>query len=176
MLTITGATAILLDATTESSGDLTVDGEGTIDASGCVVTPGLVNAHHHLLQSAFRTLPGTRGVAMRDWLPTMATAYARAGVDAELASAAASVGVAEGLLAGVTTVADHHLTWPTGADTVAIASATATAARVLGGRLVFVRGSARDDPQEAAASAEAIVQALLPSTADGMLQDRRAHV
>ena len=162
----------------------------SLDASGCIVTPGLVNAHHHLLQSAFRTLPGTRGVAMRDWLPTMATAYARAGVDAGLAYAAASVGVAEGLLCGVTTVADHHLTWPngnqkngpqtsgnrksgretSGSDTVAIATATADAARELGGRLLFVRGSARDDPQEAAASAESIVNALLPRTADGMLQ------
>ena len=187
----------------------------TLDASGCIITPGLVNAHHHLLQSAFRTLPGTRGVAMRDWLPTMAAAYARAGVDAGLAHAAASIGVAEGLLCGVTTVADHHLTWPSGrdasssgpsgrstsgrgtsgrgtsgcatsgsatsgsatsgcdlssSDTVAIATATANAARDLGGRLVFVRGAARDDPQEAAASAESIVQALLPRTADGMLQ------
>lgn len=188
MLTITRATRILVDETTERDGDLEMrDGVvsagrseepqhdetergGTLDASGCVVTPGLVNAHHHLLQSAFRTLPGTRGVAMRDWLPTMATAYARAGVDAELAHATASVGVAEGLLCGVTTVADHHLTWPSGSDTVAIATATADAARELGGRLVFVRGSARDDPQEAASSAEAIVQALLPRTADGMLQ------
>jgi cytosine/adenosine deaminase-related metal-dependent hydrolase len=168
MLTITGATAILIDETTESAGDLVVEGEGTLDASGCVVTPGLVNAHHHLLQSAFRTLPGTRGVPMRDWLPTMAAAYSRAGVDAELASAAASVGVAEGLLSGVTTVADHHLTWPSGADTVSIARATADAARALGGRLVFVRGSARDDPQEAALSAEAIANAL--DTSDGMLQ------
>ena len=162
----------------------------TLDASGCIVTPGLVNAHHHLLQSAFRTLPGTRGVAMRDWLPTMAAAYARAEVDAGLAHAAASIGVAEGLLCGVTTVADHHLTWPSGrgtsgratsgsatsdrdlrsSDTVAIATATADAARELGGRLVFVRGAARDDPQEAAASAESIVHALLPRTADGMLQ------
>lgn len=175
MLTISGATAILIDETQETAGDLMVAGEGVLDASGCVVTPGLVNAHHHLLQSAFRTLPGTRGVAMRDWLPTMAAAYARAGVDAELASAAASVGVAEGLLCGVTTVADHHLTWPAGSDTVSIARATADAARALGGRLVFVRGSARDDPQEAAASAEAIVQALVPEamggvSADGMLQ------
>lgn len=187
MLTITGATAILIDEWTESSGDLRVpDARGTasteptnadptsadvtLDASGCVVTPGLVNAHHHLLQTAFRTLPGTRGVPMAEWLPTMAAAYARAGVDAELAGVAASVGVAEGLLSGVTTIADHHLTWPSGADSVDIARATAAAARALGGRLVFVRGSARDDPQEAAASAEAIVQALTPDTADGMLQ------
>ncbi|CAN5140969.1 hypothetical protein BH11ACT5_BH11ACT5_04500 [soil metagenome] len=168
MLTISGATAIVIDEATETSGDLVVEGNGSLDASGCIVTPGLVNAHHHLLQSAFRTLPGTRGVAMRDWLPTMAAAYARAGVDAELASAAASVGVAEGLLSGVTTVADHHLTWPSGADTVSIARATADAARAMGGRLVFVHGSARDDPQEAAASAEAIVSAL--DTSDGMLQ------
>ena len=197
MLTITRATRIVVDESTECDGDLVLrdgmvsagrpagsteaviagDQDETLDASGCVVTPGLINAHHHLLQSAFRTLPGTRGVAMKDWLPTMAAAYARAGVDAELAHAAASVGVAEGLLCGVTTVADHHLTWPGGSDTggsdpsgVAIATATADAARSLGGRLVFVRGSARDDPQEAALSAEAIVQALLPRTADGMLQ------
>ena len=171
MLRITGATAIVIDAATERTGDLVLEGDDeTIDASGCVVTPGLVNAHHHLLQSAFRTLPGTRGVAMRDWLPTMAAAYARAGVDAELASVAASIGIAEGLLSGVTTVADHHLTWPSGADTVSITRATAEAARALGGRLVFVRGSARDDPQEAALSAEAIVEALREDTADGMLQ------
>ena len=196
MLTITRATRIVVDESTERDGDLVLRGgvvsagrrDGsteavgagerteTLDASGCVVTPGLVNAHHHLLQSAFRTLPGTRGVAMRDWLPAMAAAYAHAGVDAEMAYAAASVGVAEGLLCGVTTVADHHLTWPGGnhskstSTSVAIATATADAARSLGARLVFVRGSARDNPQEAAISAEAIVQALLPRTADGMLQ------
>jgi cytosine/adenosine deaminase-related metal-dependent hydrolase len=184
MLTITGATRILVDENTERVGDLAMSdglivdggiGGDVLDASGCIITPGLVNAHHHLLQSAFRTLPGTRGVAMADWLPTMAAAYARAGVDGELASVAASVGVAEGLLSGVTTVADHHLTWPSGADTVAIAKATVDAARRLGGRLVFVRGTARDDPQEAAASAEEIVRALLPGrpggiSSDGMLQ------
>ncbi|MCF7548829.1 amidohydrolase family protein [Pseudonocardia sp. WMMC193] len=130
-----------------------------LDASGCVVTPGLVNAHHHLLQSAFRTLPGTRGVPMREWLPAMAAAYAAVGIDAESAHAAASVGLAEALLCGVTTVADHQLNWPPG-DGVAVASAVARAAGELGARLVFVRGSARDDPEQAAASAEAVVGAL----------------
>ncbi|WP_395639756.1 amidohydrolase family protein [Pseudolysinimonas sp.] len=167
---IRDAVAVLMEPGVEASGDLEVPGDGTLDASGCVVTPGLVNAHHHLLQSAFRTLPGTRGVPMSHWLPTMAAAYAEAGVDPELAGLAASVGVAEGLLCGVTTVADHHLTWPAGADSVGIATAVADAALALGGRLVFVRGAARDDPQEAAASAEAIVAALLPRTHDGMLQ------
>ena len=144
-----------------------VDGE-VLDASGCVVTPGLVNAHHHLLQTAFRTLPGTRGVPMRDWLPRMAAAYAAVGVDDELAHAAASAGLAEALLSGVTTVADHHLTWPAD-DGVAIARAVATAAHELGARLVFVRGSARDDPQAAAASADAIAAAL-GGDPTGMLQ------
>jgi cytosine/adenosine deaminase-related metal-dependent hydrolase len=140
-----------------------VDGNGgeVLDASGCVVTPGLVNAHHHLLQTAFRTLPGTRGVPMRDWLPRMSAAYGALGVDDELAHAAAAAGLAESLLCGVTTVADHHLTWPeTSGDGVGIARAVAAAAGELGARLVFVRGSARDDPQTAAASADAIARAL----------------
>lgn len=146
-----------------------------VDATGCVVTAGLVNAHHHLLQTAFRTLPGTRGIPMREWLPAMASAYTAAGVDPELTGLAARAGLAEALLCGVTTVADHHLTWPSGADSVGMARAAAEAAAGLGARLVFVRGAARDDPQEAAASTDAIVRALLPGvhggvSDDGMLQ------
>ena len=72
--------------------DTSVDAAETLDATGAVVTPGLVNAHHHLLQTAFRTLPGTRGVPMAAWLPTMAAAYAAAGVDAELCGVAARPG------------------------------------------------------------------------------------
>ena len=152
-------------------------GGEVLDASGCVVTPGLVNAHAHLLQTAFRTLPGTRGVPMARWLPTMAAAYAAAGVDEELVHAAAAAGLAESLLCGVTTVADHHLTWPRDpapADGgVGLARAAARAARELGARLAFVRGSAGDDAQTAAASADAIAGALVPHggvTGDGALQ------
>lgn len=202
MLTITGATTIMLDDTTERTGDLHVadgritdgrisagpisagpvtdrpisagpaDGGQVLDATDCVITPGLVNAHHHLLQTAFRTLPGTRGVPMATWLPKMTEAYATIGVDAELCRAAALTGLAESLLCGVTTVADHHLTWPTGADTVAMAEATASAATELGARLVFVRGTAGDDPEQAAASVEAIAAALVPDGVDGISGDR----
>ncbi|TDN46572.1 cytosine/adenosine deaminase-related metal-dependent hydrolase [Curtobacterium flaccumfaciens] len=183
MLTVTGARRVLVDHRTERDGDVVVDDgsdvASTLDASGCVVTPGLVNAHHHLLQTAFRTLPGTRGVPMADWLPTMAQAYTRVGHDPELYGLAASAGAAEGLLSGVTTIADHHLNWPADAttdDTVALAAATVDAVRGLGGRLVFVRGSARDDAQRAATSADAIASGLLHAEAvggvdpDGLLQ------
>ncbi|MET3449819.1 amidohydrolase family protein [Curtobacterium sp. 1544] len=174
MLTVTGALRVLVDPRTEREGDVVVDDGSdlatTLDASGCVVTAGLVNAHHHLLQTAFRTLPGTRGVPMADWLPAMAAAYARVGHDPELYALAASAGAAEGLLSGVTTIADHHLNWPADAttdDTVALAAATVGAVRGLGGRLVFVRGSARDDPDRAAASADAIASRLLHDDAVG---------
>ena len=200
MLTITNAERIFIDGNNERTGPLHIsagivaaeaapvpagsiptsgvtapsDGE-VLDATGCVVTPGLVNAHHHLLQSAFRTLPGTRGVAMSEWLPTMAKAYGTATIDPELAGLAAAAGAAEGLLCGVTTVADHHLSWARAADTVAIASASAEAVRRVGARLAFVRGTAGDDPQTAATSTEDIVAALMPgatggTSGDGMLQ------
>ncbi|ROS59285.1 cytosine/adenosine deaminase-related metal-dependent hydrolase [Frigoribacterium sp. PhB160] len=189
MLEFRGAVRVVVDEATETTDSLFVDGgrvvdrpaddvpREVVDAGGCVVTPGLVNAHHHLLQSGFRTLPGTRGVPMADWLPAMAAAYGAARIDPSLVAATTAVGVAEGLLAGVTTVADHQLNWPAGHgdagqagvdDTVAIAVSIAREAAALGGRLVFVRGSARDDPEAAATSAEAIVQALVGGASGGV--------
>ena len=55
-----GAGGVLPDAEVAAGADgrvvaRPVDGD-VLDASGCVVTPGLVNAHHHLLQTAFRTV------------------------------------------------------------------------------------------------------------------------
>lgn len=150
-----------------------------LDATGCVVTPGLVNAHHHLLQTAFRTLPGTRGVPMPDWLPAMAAAYERAHVDAELVGAAARAGLAEALLCGVTTVADHHLTWPAHVDvagSVDLARAAAAAADEVGARLVLVRGTAGDDAERAALSADAIAAALVGPGTGGVRPDGRVQV
>jgi len=188
MLTLTGAERLLLGPAGEGSGDLhcadgvvvedAVQGAEVLDVSGCVVTPGLVNAHHHLFQTSFRTIPGTRGVPMAEWLPTMAAAYESTGIDPELGAAAARAGLAEALLCGVTTVADHHLTWPAGrtaASTVEFADAVRGAAEELHARLVFVRGSAEDDPDAAGESAEAIAAHWFTVgdggvTKDGMVQ------
>jgi cytosine/adenosine deaminase-related metal-dependent hydrolase len=180
-LTVHGAVTVLMGPDGETDGDVVVPAAlaSHLDVSGCVVTPGLVNAHHHLLQSAFRTLPGTRGVPMREWLATMAAAYDSAGHDPELYGIAAAVGAAEGLLCGVTTVADHHLNWPREAtveETVDLAGASSTAVLGVGGRLVFVRGSAGDDSVVAAASAEAIHAELIRAGTAGVASDGRLQV
>ena len=141
-----------------------------LDASGCLVIPGLVNAHHHLLQTAFRTLPGTRHLSMGDWLAAMGGYYRRATIDPGLAEAAASVGVAEGLLAGVTTVADHHFTWPEGVAPLELVEATVGAARRLGSRLVFGYGSAGDTPEALVSGLESVMGRFPALDADGMLQ------
>lgn len=179
---LTGAEAVLVDGSTVTRGPIVVDGAviasgpapsdaEVVDTLGCVITPGLVNAHHHLLQSAFRSRPYGRFRPMRDWLAGMARRYTEAAVDPELTATAAGVGVAESLLCGVTTVADHHLTWPRDQDPVAMAGATIGAARRVGARLVFVRGTARDDPESAAQSVVDIHDAHLHGATDGVSVD-----
>ena len=177
---LSGAETVMVDADTASDTVIVVNGRiaatappgaEIVDVSGCVVTPGLVNAHHHLLQSAFRSTADTRFLPMRDWLARMAQRYNDMRVDAVLTEAAAAVGLAESLLCGVTTVADHHLTWPNDEDPVALAGATIGAARRLGARLVFVRGSAGNDPNVAVKSVEDIHAAHLPEAYDGVSAD-----
>jgi cytosine/adenosine deaminase-related metal-dependent hydrolase len=185
-IALVGAESVMIDSDTATRDAVVVeDGRVTggpvpadvtqLDVAGCVITPGLVNAHHHLLQSAFRSRPHTRFRPMGQWLSLMSGRYADARVDPDLTAAAAAVGLAESLLCGVTTVADHHLTWPAGQDPVALAGATIGAARRIGARLAFVRGTARDAPEAAARSVADILTTHLPDgrngvSGDGMIQ------
>ena len=87
-------------------------GERVLDATGCVVYPGWINTHHHLAQSVLKGVPGGINLPLLAWLEAVPYRY-RYRFDAELLGIAAEIGMAELLLSGCTTTADHHYYyWP----------------------------------------------------------------
>ncbi|HAR82069.1 MAG TPA: 8-oxoguanine deaminase, partial [Sulfitobacter pontiacus] len=91
--------------------NLTTEGE-VIEASGCVVTPGLVNTHHHLYQSLTRAVPGGQDALLFGWLKTLYPIWARFTPDHMYVSA--QVGLAELALSGCTLSSDHLYMYPNG--------------------------------------------------------------
>jgi len=110
-------------------------GDQVLDCSGCLVTPGLVNTHHHLYQWLTRGRAVDQGLF--GWLVALYPVWAR--LRPEDVEAAARVGLAELAVSGASTVADHHYVVPGGDDTVF--DAIARAARDVGVRLHLSRGS-----------------------------------
>jgi 8-oxoguanine deaminase len=106
-----------------------------VDLAGALVTPGLVNTHHHLYQTLTRARAQQAGLFA--WLKALYPVWA--GLDAEAEYAAARSGLAEIALAGCSTVFDHHYVFPRGRS--GIVEAEIQAARELGVRLVASRGS-----------------------------------
>ncbi|PVA06865.1 8-oxoguanine deaminase [Thalassorhabdomicrobium marinisediminis] len=101
---------------------LEIGGAQIVDASGCVVTPGLVNTHHHLYQTLTRAVPGAQDALLFGWLQRLYPIWARFGPEEMFVSA--QVGLAELALSGCTMTSDHLYLYPNGArldDTIAAA-------------------------------------------------------
>jgi cytosine/adenosine deaminase-related metal-dependent hydrolase len=105
------------------------------DLGGAVVTPGLVNTHHHLWQNLTRARAQDENLF--GWLKALYPVWAA--IDDEAEYAAARVGLAELALSGCTTVFDHHYLFPPGRT--GLLEAEIRAARELGVRLIASRGS-----------------------------------
>jgi len=94
-----------------------------VEAAGCVVTPGLVNTHHHLYQTLTRAVPGGQDALLFGWLKTLYPIWARFGPEEMFVSA--QVGLAELALSGCSLTSDHLYLYPNGArleDTIAAAA------------------------------------------------------
>jgi cytosine/adenosine deaminase-related metal-dependent hydrolase len=113
----------------------TAEGLERIDLGGAVVTPGLVNTHHHLCQTLTRAR--AQQADLFTWLRELYPVWAA--LDAEAEYAAARTGLAELALSGCSTVFDHHYVFPRGRE--GIVEAEVQAARELGVRIVASRGS-----------------------------------
>nr|WP_255702781.1 8-oxoguanine deaminase [Roseivivax sp. GX 12232] len=119
---LSGADIRLADGViTEIGQGLEPRGE-VIQAEGCLVTPGLVNTHHHLYQSLTRAVPGGQDALLFGWLKTLYPIWARFGPEEVYVSAL--TGLAELALSGCTLTSDHLYLYPGGArldDTIAAA-------------------------------------------------------
>ena len=109
----------------------------TIDATDCLVTPGLINAHHHLFQNLTRAYPPMTDKPLFGWLQSLYPLW-RA-IDTEAVYVSAWVGLAELALSGCTTSTDHLYLHPRGAGD--LLTAEIEAARDLGVRFHPTRGS-----------------------------------
>ena len=102
--------------------DLHGDAE-VLNAQGCVVSPGLVNTHHHLYQTLTRAVPGGQDALLFGWLQTLYPIWSR--FTPEHMFVSAQIGLAELALSGCTLSSDHLYLYPSGVrleDTIHAAS------------------------------------------------------
>ncbi|MFZ1482864.1 MAG: 8-oxoguanine deaminase [Paracoccaceae bacterium] len=92
---------------------LQAPGAEVVEARGCVVTPGLVNTHHHLYQTLTRAVPGGQDALLFGWLKALYPIWARFSPEEVFTSA--QVGLAELALSGCSLSSDHLYLYPNGA-------------------------------------------------------------
>ncbi len=109
--------------------------EKVIDVAGCLVTPGLVNTHHHLFQSLTKAVPGGQNALLFGWLKTLYPIWSRFGPEEIRISTI--LGLSELALSGCTMSSDHLYLFPNGATL----DDTIFAAQEVGLRFYPTRGS-----------------------------------
>jgi cytosine/adenosine deaminase-related metal-dependent hydrolase len=108
-----------------------------VDASGCLVTPGLVNTHHHMWQNLTRSYAPMTTADFLGWLGALYPLWAT--VREEDVYLSTRVALAELALGGCTTTSDHLYLQPPKA--ASLLDAQILAARESGLRLTATRGS-----------------------------------
>src|SRR5256886_10985912 len=131
-----------------------------VDLAGALVTPGLVNTHHHLYQTLTRAR--AQEADLFTWLRELYPVWA--GIDEESVYAAARTGLAELALSGCSTVLDQHYVFPRG--TSGLIEAEVRAARELGVRIVASRGSMDLGESDGGLPPDALVESLDDVLAD----------
>jgi len=107
------------------------------DASEHVVLPGLINTHHHFYQTLTRAFPAALNKELFDWLKSLYPVWAS--LQPDMLHSATRVALAELLLSGCTTAADHHYLFPAGMEEAI--DVQVEAAHSIGSRVTLTRGS-----------------------------------
>ena len=108
-----------------------------MECSDLVILPGLINGHHHFYQTLTRALPQALNKPLFGWLQSLYPVWA--GLEPDMLYQATRLALAELLLSGCTSAADHHYLFPE-ALTEAM-DIQAEAAASMGMRMTMTRGS-----------------------------------
>lgn len=125
-----------------------------IDAEGCLVTPGLVNAHHHMYQNLTRSFAPALSGGLFEWLKTLYPVWSR--LDEESAYVSAWIGLCELALGGCTTTSDHLYLHPRGGGD--LIGAEIKAAKEVGFRFHPTRGSMSLSEKDGGLPPDTVVQ------------------
>ena len=111
--------------------------DSVVNASQHVITPGLINAHHHFYQTLTRAYPDALNKELFHWLKSLYPVWAN--LDQEMMSVATELALVELMRSGCTTASDHHYLLPNGLEHAI--DLQVEAAHSLGVRAIFTRGS-----------------------------------
>jgi cytosine/adenosine deaminase-related metal-dependent hydrolase len=130
-------------------------GARVIDASSCLVFPGLINTHHHLYQTLQRNVPAVQDVELFDWLKILYRVWQH--LTPEAVRVSTLLGCGELLKTGCTTTLDQHYVFPRGLDEDLI-GLQVEAARQLGIRFHPTRGSMSRGKSQGGLPPDSVVQ------------------
>jgi cytosine/adenosine deaminase-related metal-dependent hydrolase len=102
---VRGREIMAVGTTAEVMAGLDAPPDETIDLTGHVLLPGLVNTHHHMFQSLTRATPGGQDAELFGWLTAHYPIWSH--ITPEMIRISAMTAMAELVLSGCTTSSDH---------------------------------------------------------------------
>ncbi|GBL05227.1 8-oxoguanine deaminase [Glaciecola sp. KUL10] len=136
--------------------------DSVIECGNFVLTPGLINTHHHFYQTLTRCLPQAINKPLFPWLKTLYKVWQH--LDDEMLYSATQLASLELMLSGTSMVCDHHYVFPKGLDNAI--DIQAEALKQLGCRAMLTRGSMSLGESDGGLPPDSVVQ-----TQDTIIQD-----